>query len=352
MSGNQKQNATDSSIAVQGGRDVTINQGITTEQMGEILGALSSHVDTLGGHAKAEIERRLGVLERSVLERFASDDTANKEAFSDPDFQAATLDAQKAFARSGDEDLKTVLVDLIAQRSKVSDRTRLSLTLNDAIQKVGVIPVADLNAMSVMFVFKNAHLAAAVSLHQVLLHLSTVAQCAMNFSSSQSALQYLLAHGCVTAGASVATYPDAFELISKVYPEAISKGVPRDTMQSSMPAYDDLVSSGYVGVSEYDPDFDILHIGARDLNRVLSQFGIFEDHSNFYSRLVKENLPSREEFIDVAEKNLPDIRNILDAYDAPMLRNSQLTSIGIALAHANIDSDLIKRADLSIWVKA
>lgn len=198
MAGNQKQSATDGSTAVQAARDVNINNGLTSAQMVEILAALSSHVETLGNVAKQEIEERLKAFEASVLERFATDETTRSDAFREPDFLAATLDAQKAYARSGDDGLRNVLTDLIAQRSKIEERSRLSLTLNDAIAKVGSIPEPDLNALSLMFLFQNVLNNGISNLQGLAQFLSeTAVPLLSNISTSESAVNYLAAHGCL-----------------------------------------------------------------------------------------------------------------------------------------------------------
>ena len=150
MTDSQKQSAGEGSTAIQAARDVTINNGVSIAQMSEIITALSAHVERLSATAKELIEDRLSQFRTEIVTRFANDTSTKIEAFSDPDFQASILDAQRAFARSGDSNLQSVLTDLIAQRSKQPARNRITLTLNDAITKAGSIPKADLNALSLM----------------------------------------------------------------------------------------------------------------------------------------------------------------------------------------------------------
>ncbi|SDZ62799.1 hypothetical protein SAMN05444004_1443 [Jannaschia faecimaris] len=96
------------------------------------------------------MEERLEKFRNNLIKGFSENGTGKIEAFSDPDFQGALLDAQKAVARSGDESLENVLVELVRKRSTCEKRDRLCLTLNDAISKVGSIPEPDLNALSLI----------------------------------------------------------------------------------------------------------------------------------------------------------------------------------------------------------
>jgi hypothetical protein len=54
----------------------------------------------------------------------------------------------------------------------------------------------------------------------------------------------------------------------------------------------------------------------------------------------------------VIAAHLPEIGGIVEIYDRPNIQDSQLTSIGIALAHANLSNGPLRDVDLSIWIKA
>jgi len=83
---------------------------------------------------------------------------------------------------------------------------------------------------------------------------------------------------------------------------------------------------------------------------VFSHLGFFGDHAERYLKIARENLPERDSFIRKAERDCPSIRNFMDLYDQPQVRNATLTSIGIALAHANLPKEISARAPLSVWV--
>lgn len=351
MVDNQKQSANNGSMAVQAGGPVSINTGMTSAQMAEILSALAIHVETLGRHGKEAIENRLREFESSIIERFANDAAAQTEAFLEPDFLAATLDAQRAYARSGDSDLRDVLIDLIVQRSKNKDRSRLSLTLNDAIQKVGSIPQADLNAMSLMFVFQNAQSQGIGNLAQLAAFLASLAvPISKDISSSKSAFDYLSAHGCVVTSPGIITYPSAMQIILDRYGAAVAKGLPEASMRSAFSNYDALMCVGLVVDSPYGGELKTFSYCGPDLDKRLAERLILGDYYERYRSLTKDFLPSEEEFIGAISEMLPEAQQILNAYDAPPLRNTSLTSIGIALAHANLARGPLREVDLSIWI--
>lgn len=352
MGGNQKQSATGGATAVQAAGDVSVNTGLTTSQMVEILAALSSHVETLGNSAKVEIEERLKAFEAGVLTRFATDNTTRSEAFCEPDFLAATLDAQKAYARSGDDGLREVLTDLIAQRSKIAERSRLSLTLNDAISKVGSIPEPDLNALSLIFLFQNVQNDAIGNIDGLAQFLSaTAVPLLSNISTSESAANYLTAHGCLIPPSGISTQRGALGILSQRYGSRIAKGVTEEALRAKFSDYDLLAYKNLIINSPYGNDLKVFSVSGPRLEVVLPEVGVFGDYSSRYAELTEDAQPSEEEFKQVMAIHLPEIGDLLEKYCQPTIQNSRLTSIGIALAHANLAKGPLCDVDLSLWIK-
>lgn len=350
MIGGQKQSAEDGSIAVQAAGDVTISQGLTSVQMVEILSALSSHVNTLVSSTREEMEGRLKSLEESIIERFATDSTTRAEAFRDPDFLAATLDAQKAFARSGEDGLKTMLTDLVAQRSKNTSRNRLTLTLNDAIQKVGSIPQSDLNTLSLIFLLKNVKHNGLVNLEGLAEFLSDSATSLLDdVSISESAFNYLAAHGCLLP-LGIGEYSSALEFLIKTYGQLVTKGETEENFRNVFSDYDILTWAGLIVDSPYGRGLKRFSIAGSEMAKILGQIGVFGDHAERYATLVASAMPSKEEFIEVMSVHFPRVDDFLSIYNETVFRSSRLTSIGIALAHANLKTSPFLETDLSVWI--
>ena len=92
----QSQKVTGSSVAIQSGRDTTINQGLTATDMKQIIEAIASQHTAYAAVARELVDARLTNFEQRILERFANPNTARSEAFKDPDFQYTFSRAQIA----------------------------------------------------------------------------------------------------------------------------------------------------------------------------------------------------------------------------------------------------------------
>lgn len=351
MVDSQKQEVSKGSTAVQASGSVTINQGLTTAQMSEIMSAIAVHVERLSSVARGTIEERLNQLQSSLIDRFSSDQSARSDAFAEPDFQAAVLDAQKSYARSGDEGLKLALTDLIAQRSRKMVRSRLSLTLNDAIAKIGFIPDHDLNLLSLIFLFKHVQF-------EMIGNMQTFCQCFEgpissiidSISTSESAASYLAAHGCIVPP-SIGVGPSLYEILRQRYPAIATKGIPEERLRELYPDYDLLVLRQIVINSPFNDSLKRFSIVGPILEEKLPGFGFFGDYSTRYLDISKDFQMNEDEFRGEVERISLVLHKLFDVYDShSIVRSSALTSVGIALAHANLKSSAVGNADLSIWI--
>jgi polyhydroxyalkanoate synthesis regulator protein len=132
----QNQRVAEGGEAYQAGRDVVIHNGMSTEQMTEIMVSMARQFSIFQADAMRTVDERLGSFREEVLKTFAEPNRANPEAFRDPDFQYLLNEAQEAYARSGDDVVRDTLVDIIARRSLETGRTRMAMALNDAATRL------------------------------------------------------------------------------------------------------------------------------------------------------------------------------------------------------------------------
>ena len=168
--GGQSQRAGDGSTQIQANRDV-IQHGISVQQMGEIMGAISQQVATqiapLTELALKMVEQRLGDFHDRIHERFSRAENADASAFADPDFQAVLRGAAVSHARAGDAVLRDRLVEMVAQRSLTQTRSRQQLILNAAIETVSKLTESEIATLSVAFRAVHVHYGACDSLQKL-----------------------------------------------------------------------------------------------------------------------------------------------------------------------------------------
>lgn len=356
MTSKQGQDVSGNSTAIQAAGDVNYSAGISPDQMIEIIESVQKLVSVYTEQSKDLMEQRLESFRNALISDFTERGKGRAEAFSDPDFQGALLDAQKSVARSGDKSLEAVLVDLVSQKSQCEKRDRLSLTLNDAISKAGSLTNEDFDLLALIFVFKNMQLANISDAYTLAERLKLFfAPLADNPAEGELAISYLESHGCLrTSVGGIATFISSFEILVQRYPGAITKGLTRDQLETVFPKTSPLwnPASNIVKQSPTEGDLLILNPGAPEMiDNAFRNSGSSERPGKAYADLAKNRPMQREEFIALVTPNFDGAQRLLDKYDNSGARNSVLTSVGLALAHARLSKFEWFDAPLNVWVK-
>lgn len=222
----QQQEVSEGGKALQAGGNIVIHNGMSADQMAEIIVSLTQQISTLTDQARVEQEKRFVELKDALLIEFAKPDTkAKAEALSDPDFQYVVRDAHEAFARRGDIDLKVELVNLISERSVHEASTRVAQTLNSAIELAGKLSREEYAALVMLFTMQNV----VVNGAQIDVILGTTdglyAPFVDHLPSNGFSIQYLQSLGCVNIN-QIVTNPLAGILVRK-YAHAVGPGFTR-----------------------------------------------------------------------------------------------------------------------------
>ena len=120
---NQRQKTEKGAVAVQSARDTTI--GFSADDMLKIMEAQRQQIESFWAAGTEMVGQRLRDFEQKIIDRFIADQSVNRQAFADPDFQYLLFEALRAHARRGEDEMANLLVDMIAERSRVSGTNRL-----------------------------------------------------------------------------------------------------------------------------------------------------------------------------------------------------------------------------------
>ncbi len=91
-------------------------------------------------------------------------------------------------------------------------------------------------------------------------------------------------------------------------------------------------------------------INENALRDQLTKQNILEPDAGKILALFNENIMSQAEIKEYLQKTSPYMTTIIDAWESSSLKNFMLTSVGIAIGHANVKKNLGEFTDLSIWI--
>lgn len=351
MTDKQVQKAATGSVAIQAQGSVTLNQGFSAQQMMEIIDAISTQVQKFSADAQTRIDHRLAEFKAAILDEFARDAGARPESFAEPDFQHALLSAQTSYARTDDVDLHRVLVDLVVQRSKQDKRSRLTLTLNDAIAKAASLTVEEFSVLGLAFFFQRTRNTGLGNLESVARYISKFVEPLLAYVPLEgSVYDYLESHGCLLQGSGILVRPSAMEIIKETYPGLVTRGLIEEDVESLLQENVQTLGA-LVKESDFDYNLRVLFPGdAEVLEHIGRSVGVPDLAANYINK-AKANLPNDDELAAKLTQYEACVEKAVSIYNSTPIRNSRLTSVGMALAHAHLTKTAGLNADLAIWIR-
>lgn len=341
----QEANATTGSLIIQSQGDTII--GSSVDDIKAIVEILADQMPKFAAVATAIVEARMKTFEDKILASFATASPEVTEAFKDPDFQYVVRIAQHAYARSGEEYTADTLIDLIAERAKHPKRTRLSLSLNDAVERSPLLTENELAELAMIFALRYTRI--AVSNFEALVdYLKTLSLAFVkDISKSTSSYDYLAAHSC--ADVSLLTGMGLFDVLKANYGGLITKGAPRESFAAVI-GEEMSLNTHLVIKSLHDPNNVQANAVAKEIYAErLATFGLADKTEQLWNLQVQGFL-SQDELIEKATGIYPDVQTLFQAWDGTPMKSTTLTSVGLTIGFANLKRVCGFDADLAIWI--
>lgn len=346
----QDQRVSEGGQAYQAGGDIVVQQGINADQMAEILVKMGTQLALHHQEAIKEVERRLATFRDEILKAFASTQKADPEAFRDPDFLYALGEAQSGYARSGDEAVRDTLVDIISRRSLEKERNRMAVTLNDAATKAPNLTRNEYSALSLCYILRYTKNNGINSLEALVAYLSTnVIPFLVDFSREQSSFWHLEAQSCATV--EMGSLP-LEQILRSHYGGVLSKGFEREPLYSHLPPEKKTIIDQFIIPCLHDNGKNQINAINKDhFLRLAKTVGLSEGEASNVWNFFEGTMYAGVELQNLLASHIPETRELFSAWDETALQSLKLTSVGIAIGHANAVRVAHFEAPLNIWIK-
>jgi len=372
--GGQKQEAGENATAVQvENGNVTINKGISIAQMSEILLELQRLFVAFTADAQETAEKRINKLREEMLDKFSQPEQANPEAFKDPDFQFLYRRAQEYYARDGNEITSDLLVELLAERSKIPKRDRMALILNEATEKVAKLTDEDVAILSLAFLFYQTG-GGAVDYETLVRHYKMfAAPFIKDIQPLTSAYTYLESLGCISMDR--LTRRDLRDIIFDNYDLLFTSyfddnellGLFPDTRThtdiTSVLAYRQKVNfkpfggnplgenSGMPEMTSGDFEWRFATLSTRDLKSKLAEFPLNDKQIERVVNFAHGKRMSREAAFAKLSNDVPELKTLQALWSSVDLQRTNLTSVGLVIGHASLSKQSPSfSAPLNTWI--
>jgi len=272
------------------------------------------------------------------------------ENIGDPGVQSSILEAQSSFAVSGDETLGQVLVDLLTDRTAVTERNIKQLSLHEAIYVSKKLTAEHFKALSLLFLVTRTRSSEPLNPGNLYAWLcNSISPFSDSLRVSDSDVSHLAATGCLWIGITSLSIP---EYLLRAYPGLYAPGFNRDDCPEDLIAEIESAPSVRPRFTTHLRDPELVQVNAIDeagfveLTENLSEGAIAFLRTRFGAVKrpdeVAEELGAFDRRLGVA----------VDKWQSSSLSQATLSAVGIAIGHANVRRTLGEEfdVDLGAWI--
>jgi hypothetical protein len=269
------------------------------------------------------------------------------EQFAKPGMQDSLFNVQKAYAISEDRDLADMLVEMIIERAKVSDKNRQRAILDECLKITPKLSGDQMDLLTLIH-FRNkvkfANLQNLVNLitkfegHYTLINSIDVSQVDYD-------LEFMEALGLGTI--TLSEYPVFGSFMKVNYPAYFMKGFTIEELISLKLPFTEFFIACF-----HDSDkFQFSVEEKKDLIEKLRKVDCTEERINSIISFWDTRIMSEEEITSYMEQKIPDLKLFNSVYASTAMKSFMINPIGTALSLSNHQRRFNVKNDLSQWVK-
>lgn len=344
----KSQESGDNSINLQA-ENITLTQtGPSYLEVRQIaLDVFRSNFFELAGEAKETARKRAEELTDDFLQKLAKEHADGLSQANSPDFQHALFTAQREYARCGDAELGGLLVDLLIDRTKHPDRSILQIVLNESLVVAPKLTSEQLGVLSLVFISRYTINNGILSYSAFEDYLRDYFLPFADFiTDKQTCFQHLEYSGCGTVGLNTVQLEEVFR---QNYSGLFSNGFTADeftAMGFSFPISHPLIIP-CLGVHE---KFQIASMNLNVMKEQCKKLELGDDDTNKLTNLFNSHFMGQHEARQKVTELAPFMENMFKTWSASNISHFTLTSVGIAIGHANVKKHRGEFTDLAIWI--
>jgi hypothetical protein len=350
MSNKQDQSVSEGSTAVQAAGDINVYSGLSYLEVRQAaLDVFRSNFYELAGIAKQVAEDRAKVITESFLVKLQEEHSAGFGQANDPGFQYALYTAQKEYARTGDADLAGLLVDLLVDRTKQPQRDILQIVLDESLNTAPKLTEDQLATLAVLFFLKYAVANQAVNHYALGDAFDRFLQPFVSkFSTKAASFQHLEFTGCGS------NPPLMHRTIGHVflnsYQGLFVNGFVREDLDEDHRSVVDNYPSFFCACLNDGKKLQVSALNKVVLEKLLAIAAVPDTDKGRINKLFDLNVMNDDQIREKCVAIRGYMADIFEVWNTSGLKNFRLTSVGIAIGHANIKRLSGEFADLSVWI--
>lgn len=346
---NLKQEGGESSTNLQG-QTVNVYNGLTYKDAKEIaLDVFNSNFIMLKSEAAQIATERAEEITEKIIKELNDKSPESLEEFKNPAMQDALFHTQKEYAKSGDENLGDLLVDILVDRAKTQERNMLQLVLDESLIIAPKLTVEHFDLLTLSFLLTRTVSQRIVDIdsfkeylkNQILLFSDSI----RNERTTFNHLEYL---GC--GHIRMGDYGNLEEKLKRQYKAVFSKGFTKEDYEKEVGIFEN--SSTFLMPCLHDQTkFQINTLSDKILAQEMEKIKIPIEYQNKLKSFFNKTTMTNTEIKDFLISIDPRMENLFELWNNSPFKKFELSSVGISIGHANFRRKTNETLDLSIWIK-
>lgn len=342
---NQKQEGAEKSTNLQA-QSIVVNQGLSYRDAKEIAeDVFKNNFLELSQVALGKAENRANELINDFLTKMEKEKPESINSVESPSMQYALFSAQKEYAKTGDKELSDILVDLLVERADKEERSLIQIVLDESIEVSSKLTQPQFDVLSIVFLLKYTinHNLGNLEMFKDYITKYLIPLC-NNLTQENSCYQHLEYSKC----ASILVGPKIEDVFLDNYKGLFQKGNSMEELEQKLGEYaknNDL----FIPCLRDRNLFQIKAYNDEKLNELLEKKDIPLGEKNIL-KTIFSNVMSKDEILDYLKSIHPKMTELIKVWNERM-HTVNITSVGVALARANIKRKTNIDLDLSIWIK-
>ena len=343
----QNQRGGDNSTNFQAEQIIVVQQGPSLAEVRQVAIEVFKENFLQGkGKARETAEQRGEEITEKFLGELQKQNPEGLSKAEDPDFQDAMFNVQKEYARTGDKDLGDLLVDMLVDRSKCKQRDILQIVLNESLTTAPKLTNDQLSALAIIFLARYTVNLGVHSLEALGTYLDRhFAPFVDSLSTSPTCFTHLEFSGCGTIGIGQMLLEAC---LGRVYQGLFVSGFPEAEITNRglsfgkdseyfIPSVNDPTMLQVRGLNQEELERHVNNLSQDDKAKLIGLF----NHGKFTDPAIRQKVIETRPYMEKA----------FDVWASTNMKYFSLTSVGMAIGHANVKRLVGEFANLSIWIR-
>ena len=293
-------------------------------------------------------EERANTLINQFLSKLQEEFPKGIESAQDPDMQIALFNAQKDYAKNGNNELASLLVDLLIQRTKMQDEELKKIVLNESLLVAPKITNKQLNVLSLRFLISMSRNHQINNVDKFNEYLKNYIHPFCNeLAKELSDYQHIEYVGCGTVGV-ISNH--IYDYMKGNYAGVLSTGFELEKMKD-ISLTPEQIQKIIIPCLRNKNKVQVSAINDEAIEQIGSELKLSDELISQLKAVQNNNLITADDFKKMLTDLHSDFEKLYRTWEQSGLGRLQLTTVGIALAHANIKKTINVDLDLGIWIK-